>query len=401
MFSRFNKRGLIGLILLLVLLLFIFPNVFNGKERDAFWQEGRMLRAKQLFPASRLPDSVITSVSDFYTRGRIAHIVLGKHHRDLWGMEVKLPVFKGLDSLRFVKLGGGQQTTSLEVKKKKGPHFTLRSINKDNANVLPSLLKSSFLRPFLRDQASALNPFAAPVVADLLGELGISRPNSRVYVIPYQQEPDTIISTLGGQAITLEEELGKSWAGHPRFGYAVQILKTEALLAKLRAGEIRLDIAQYIRCRLFDFLVSDWDRHEKQWKWSTHDQQGTTVARPIPIDRDMALCRFDDGWASQVVRIFNNKFQSFRPAPMNVHGLTKNSLTLDRALLTGVERNYFITEAKKLQKDLKDAVISKAFTHYPPGVFSLVGKEDINTLKYRRDQIEEAAEQFYDIINDH
>ena len=399
MFSKFRKRGPIGLVILLVLLVFVFPNIFNQKERNAFQQHEKMERARTLFPGPLVPDSVVTTVSDFYTRGKIAHVVLGKHHRDLWGIKVRLPVFHGLDTLKFVKAGGGQQTTSLEVKTPKGLHFTFRSVNKDNANVLPKALKFSFFWPFLRDQASALNPFAAPVVSKLLERLDIYHPHAQVYVIPYKHKPDTVISTLGGQAIAFEEELGKSWAGHPRFGNAYQILKTEALLAKLRSGEIRLDTAQYIRCRLFDFLISDWDRHEKQWKWGIYQQEEEWIAKPIPIDRDMAFCRFDDGWASRVVRVFNNKFQSFRQAPMNVSGLTKNSLTLDRALLKGVERSHFIEESKKLQKALSDNVISVAFATYPPRVFALVGDEDIRTLKYRRDRIEEAANEFYDLVH--
>ena len=221
-----------------------------------------------------------------------------------------------MDSLKFIKSGGGQQTTSLEVKTGDGLHFTFRSVNKDNANILPPFLKLSFLRPFLRDQASALNPFAAPVVCRLMGGLDIIHPNSQIYIIPVTNDPDTISSVFAGQAVLFEEELGKSWRDNPRFDNAKRVVKTEDMLTELRAGQVHLDAGGYIRCRLLDFLISDWDRHSKQWKWSIYNINDQQIAKPVPIDRDMAFCNYADGMASKLVMIFNNKFQSFLKEPI-------------------------------------------------------------------------------------
>ncbi len=58
---------------------------------------------------------------------------------------------------------------------------------------------------------------------------------------------------------------------------------------------ILLDEASYIRARLFDMLIGDWDRHEDQWRWASFKENGKTIYRPIPRDRDQAFSIMADG----------------------------------------------------------------------------------------------------------
>ncbi|MEM1408400.1 MAG: hypothetical protein AAGG59_16575, partial [Bacteroidota bacterium] len=277
-----RKRFLIPV--LLVFLFYGLPNLINQQERRAFNRANQLAIAKGSFDTKEVKDSVNRGISNFYKTSAIGEMLLGQHHRKLWSTKVDLPVFNGLDTLTFVKTGGGQQTTSVELKDRNKKRYAFRSVNKDNSNALPSFLHPSLVRPFIRDQASALNPYSGPVVARLLSSLDIAHPEPVIYVIPYREPVDSTIITLAGEVVIMEEELNKRWVGSPKFGRPEQILSTDNMFTLFQDGELEIDARLFLRCRLFDFLVSDWDRHGKQWKWGIY----SGMAKPIPIDRDMA-----------------------------------------------------------------------------------------------------------------
>src|SRR5690606_33297605 len=119
----------------------------------------------------------------------------------------------------------------------------------------------------------------------------------------------------------------------PRFSHAEQIMDTEEMFLMAREGNISIDTAMFLRARLFDILISDWDRHEGQWEWALIRNADSRFFQPIPKDRDMAFYKFDEGLLSSVALIINPKFQSFRKEYNDIAALTSNSDKLDRDLL--------------------------------------------------------------------
>ncbi|MEM1407932.1 MAG: hypothetical protein AAGG59_14225, partial [Bacteroidota bacterium] len=155
-----------------------------------------------------------------------------------------------------------------------------------------------------------------------------------------------------------------------------------------------IDARLFLRCRLFDFLVSDWDRHGKQWKWGIY----SGMAKPIPIDRDMAFCKYEDGWASKVVRLFNNKFQSYTLTEIKVDGLTKNSLSLDKKILANLKEEAFRQEANYLQSVFEDEIIKNAFEAYPAEIYEQVGALHIKIFKKRLGELESVSSSFFNLV---
>src|SRR6202012_3424512 len=50
-----------------------------------------------------------------------------------------------------------------------------------------------------------------------------------------------------------------------------------------------LDGREFIRARMLDVLISDWDRHEDQWRWQGEKADGGKLFTAVPRDRDQAL----------------------------------------------------------------------------------------------------------------
>lgn len=365
------------------------PNVFNFKERKNFSTSERLEKAKGQ-PSSI---TVNTSVSNFYDRGKITRWLFGDHYRDVWYQQNEFNVFSGFDTLTFHKVGGGMQTTSLEFRNSKKESYSFRTLDKDQSKVLKGIWKYSAIRALVRDQTSALNPYNAKIVADLSSQLGIWHTAPEWYYIPYTAGNDSVNQHIAGRVVLLEEEPSSKWKRKKRFGFPLDVAQTDEILSGKMSIDA-LDTLQYLKCRLFDILISDWDRHSGQWKWVVKNQNNLVIAEPFPIDRDMAFGRFDDGVVNTIVVSMSNKFKSFRPSKESIIDAANKVTDLDELLLSKISEESFIKMSKDIQLALTDENVSEAFSLYPEPVFNSIGEDHITTLQLRLQHLSDAAVQF-------
>ncbi|UII30299.1 hypothetical protein LVD17_18560 [Fulvivirga ulvae] len=382
---------------------FLLPNLFNDREKKAFSDEYRLYSAKQLYNVRHLGDSATVLLSDFYNRGAIATRILGDHYRTQWATPVNLPVFEMdtiMGGLTFEEVGGGQQTFSVKLKNESERTYTLRSVNKDQSRALPVFLQYSFLRPLFRDQASALNPFGALVTERFEKALDILHTSPTMYFIPYDSTMTEVIQAqLSGRVMILEEEPDKSWTDSYNFNHPDDIISTKEVLTGAMNKSLVIDSLEYLKARLLDFTISDWDRHGGQYEWAVYHSETLPIARPIVMDRDMAFFKFDDGLLNQVALAINNKFQSFNAQYDDISGLIRNSKDIDRYILRNVSLDQFISQAEHVQNVLSDSVIDNAFRVYPESVYRQLGEKHVRILKERRAKLDSASVIFHTLIN--
>lgn len=273
---------------------------------------------------ARLSDSVEIVPGPFYNRGKFIEFLLGSGNRELWQQNIKTPILDlknihgGLSPLEF---SGGQQTIGIEARDSIGRIWSLRSVNKDQSKVLSGFWQMSVLRPLFRDQASALNPYASLVVGQLAEAAEIHHTNPKLFLFPYDTTFGKFNTRMAGRLVIMEEEVDEGWSHHPEFGNADSILDTKDMWKVAEFQNVPIDSLFYLRSRLFDMLISDWDRHEGNWKWALHKNADQSILEPIPIDRDMAFYNFGKGVLNQLTLVFFEKFQSFEPDYKNIKGL--------------------------------------------------------------------------------
>ncbi len=262
------RKGFLYFLIVFMICFFVLPNLFKARETKEFSPGYRITSAQQDFPFSASKDSVTTKITSFYKRGRFIRGLFGTEYRQLWNTEVRLPVWhpdKLHGGLNMGETGGGQQTISIDVSDTSGPTYSLRAVRKDQSRALPSWLIYSLARPVFRDQASSINPYAAPVVASLAEFAGIPHMNPVLYYIPYDERQSAQQNELiAGRVMLMEEEPDKSWNFSLRFGRTSTLMDTEDMLDARERGEVWVDSILFAKCRLFDVLIGDWDRHEKQ-----------------------------------------------------------------------------------------------------------------------------------------
>lgn len=390
---------------ILIFLLLLFS---TGCARKNFFAKTPVVEPavyEQLKESPEAVDSVTVKAGKHYKRGFLHRLLWGTHYRPIWNAPVTVPVFdmdtiKG--GLKIVELGGGFQTTSMTLADSTGFTYALRSLDKDPVAVVPKFWRKTFVANVLRDQISAINPYAALTVPPLAAAAGIPHSTPRlVYVPPKAKSFGEHEERISDGLYMLEEKFDDENTLTPALGDAVDIDGSGTVLNnRYSDNDVFIDQAAFGKARLLDILIHDWDRHEGQWEWAQYKEDSSRIYRPIPKDRDNVYYRFQDGiipwvfsrnWAIR-------KFESFDDEFNDVKALTINSEFIDKRALSELTREQFDSLAKELQTSITDEVIEKAIQQFPDSVYKLVGETTKRKLINRRNNLTKAAADFYEIL---
>lgn len=349
---------------------------------------------------AQLPDSMKIKACSRYNIQKSVHFWLGENYRAIWNTAVKVPVFDlgtKKEGLHILKRGGGYQTLSLRLEDKNGRQYVLRSLEKNVESVLPAGFKNTFAVDLVQDQISTSNPYAALVVAQLAEYSGIYHTNPEIVYVPDDPNCGIYRQDIAGQLFIFEERPDNDRSDVASFGYSKKIISTDDMLEKILDNEDHfVDPDAYLRARLFDILINDWDRHEDQWRWASFKNDGKTIYKPIPRDRDQAFF-LNEGllaWISSR-KWLSPKFQKFDEYTENVVGLSTNAILLDRTLLIQSEWEDWQRQIDSLKTLLTVERIDKAVLSFPIEIQSLCADQTAEILKARLENLESMARNLY------
>ena len=347
-------------------------------------------------------DSVTLAPSRLYEGNLLKELMQGEQYREEWSTPVTVPLIF-LDTLyggmKVIEEGGGKQTHSLELEDPKGIRHTLRSVTKDPDPLIPEFAKSLGLENIVVDGISAQHPFGALAAAALSEAVGILHTHPKMVFVPKQEVLGEYNEKYGNRLYLLEyESEGKvDWTGTEN---AIEIMDTDDLqeLKEEYPDQTSISVPAFIRARLFDMLIGDWDRHAKQWGWVVQKKSDTYVAYPLAGDRDNAFFSID----GLIPAIITNqeilpKVQSFQETIDYLPGLV---LKADRYFLYDVPEEMYIQQARYLQEVLTDSVIRRAFDVWPEQIYALNGEQIVETIIQRRQDLTEYAVEFKKIIDE-
>ena len=150
----------------------------------------------------------------------------------------------------------------------------------------------------LQDFYTGSHPYAPFTIGTLADAITVYHTNPVLYYVPKQQALGNFNVEFGNELYMIEEHAGDDHDDQASFGYSKKLISTKDLYEKLRKDEDHvLDIDAYIKARLFDMIIGDWDRHTDQWRWATFKEKGSkkTIYKPVPRDRDQAFSVMGDG----------------------------------------------------------------------------------------------------------
>ncbi len=388
-----------------------------------------LLYQKEVFPPkekydfSHLEDSFPTSVkTSVYTdeeteRTGFFKTLWGDHYRKLYSKDIDAEVAT-LDTLygglEIVRKGGGHQTRSLRLKTKDGKELNMRALRKSATQYLQTVVfKDKYIEDdFERTQVEGLildfytsaHPYAFLAVPKLSEAIDVLHTNPKLYYIPKHKHLGEYNKEYGDELYMIEERPEDSYEGST-FNYPDDIESTHDIIEKIRKDEkYKIDERAFIRARLFDMLLGDWDRHQDQWRWAQFDQlNGDKLYKPIPRDRDQVFSNFDGGLLDfmRLISSPSNQLQVYDDDvdEDDIEWMNNAGIKLDRILIQQATAKDWIAEAKFIQENITEQIVQEAFDELPEEVQDETLKEIIGHFKNRKQNLDKIAERYYNFIS--
>jgi hypothetical protein len=350
-------------------------------------------------------DSSITlAANKNFKRHGIGRFFLGDHYRKEWSTPITV---KYLDLQRekgglipYAK-GGRKQTLSLKVKNLDDQEFKLRTINKNASKTVPEEFQKTVIEDLVEDQTSAQHPYGAVTVPKIAeaSKVYYTKPHL-VYIPdddclgPYQEE-------FKGRLMLFEEDPNGNHEEAPNLGNSKNIVGTDKVREEIEEdNDNTVDERTFLRSRLLDMLLGDWDRHDKQYRWASFEKKKGTLFVPIPSDRDQIYFKFDGFIPFFLSRKWSiRNLQNFGYDYGDIIGLNKSAQVIDRRFLSTLNHNDWMAIADSMKHSITDKIIEEAIHELPENVFNLHGQEIISKLKSRRDKLPEAADKYYQVLS--
>ncbi|WP_029035998.1 metallophosphoesterase [Salinimicrobium xinjiangense] len=365
--------------------------------------------------ATSFPRTVYASVYEprDTTVSTVYESIWGDRYRDLYGTKVEAPVAV-LDTLygglEVVRAGGGHQTRSIRLKDREGRDYNMRALEKSAVQFLQTVaykdtpvetkFESTLAEDIVRDFYTSAHPYAFLAIPALSKAAGINHTNPQLFYVPKQKALGQYNREYGDELYMIVERPEGDWVGYESFGSPNHdIESTSGVFERLRRDEkYKLDESAYMRARLFDMLVGDWDRHEDQWRWAEfEDEEGNHTFRPIPRDRDQVFSNFDGAFFNTLRGLtgFANQFAVYDENIKDIKWFNSAAVGLDRSLIQNEGREEWLEQAKFLQKQITDEVIEEAFQNLPEETIGESTEKIKRNLKARRNNLVDLAERYY------
>lgn len=347
--------------------------------------------------------TVLVNASEQYAASGSKRKWLGNNYRDAWAQKIDVPVFDigaQQGGLKILQRGGGNQTISLRLEDSLGRSYSLRSIEKYPASALPEPLRNTFAKDIVQDQISSAHPYGALVIPYLAAGAGIYHTNPKVVWMPDDPRLGIYQKDVANKLMLFEERPDGKGEGLDFFGSPDKMISTTKLLEQLdKDNDNQVDQKFFLRSRLFDMWIGDWDRHDDQWRWAEFDSKKGKIFRPIPRDRDQAFFVSD----GRVPKLLGKKWLLFQFEGFNDHvrwpsGLMFSGRYIDRNFLTTLTREDWIAVADELTAHLTDSVIENAIRQWPDEIYKLHGPQIIEKLKARRATLRNDALEHYEFL---
>lgn len=369
------------------------------------------------YPTSYPTNKVASIYNEEETKkGSLYKFFWGDRYREDFSKKVKAPTVD-LDTLfgglTVIRKGGGHQSKSLRLKDKKGREYVMRALRKSAVQYLQAVafkdqyvigqFDDTYTEGLLLDVFTGAHPYAPFTIGKLSDAVGVYHTNPILYYVPKQNALGHFANEFGDALYMIEERTDSGHGDKESFGFSNELISTDDVLKKLNKDEdFVIDEEAYIRARLFDMLIGDWDRHEDQWRWAEFKKDGKKIYRPVPRDRDQAFSIMADGallgLATKIVPSLR-LMQSYDEELKSPKWFNLEPYPLDMTLINQSQKDVWDAQVKRIVDNLTEEVIDEAFSNFPPEVNQNSIQEIKQKLIGRRGNLQKISNAYYEHIN--
>ncbi|MDW5289903.1 metallophosphoesterase [Formosa sp. PL04] len=364
------------------------------------------------------PDSISASIftKDETTKSPFYKFLWGERFRDYYSIPVAAKIVN-LDTLKGgltpVRKGGGTQSRSLRLEDQNGTQYVMRALKKSATQYIQAaMFRDQYVEGQFTDTATealvadvftGAHPYVSLTISTLSDAIGVYHLNPELYYLPKQNALLEFNNEFGNELYFFEEHTSE---GHPNLadGYFTgDIISTMDLFEELHKDEdISIDQDNYIKARLFDMLIGDWDRHQDQWRWLEFKENGKTIYKALPRDRDQAFSNMSEGLmlgAAVTLIPTARVLRKYEGDLKDVKGVNAEPYPLDVAFLTDIDKSVWDAQVAYIQEHITDEVIAEAFSKLPKEVQDQSVSEFIKLIKERRANLQIIADRYYKLVS--
>jgi hypothetical protein len=341
-----------------------------------------------------IQDSVVVKVHESYNDvSKIHRTLFGENYRKEWAMPVKLPVIKLSQiygGLRPVKEGGGMESKSLRLQDKNGKEWVLRSVEKIPDKLLPETLRGTFAIDWIGDEFSGQHPYSALIVPPLADAAKVPHANPIIGVVAADSSLGQFSKKFTNLVCLLEER--------EPIGNSDNTIKMERELIK--SYDSRMDGMLFLRARMLDLLMGDWDRHEDQWRWAVTKNGKARMYVAVPRDRDQVF-HVTEGVLPSIASLpwLDPVLENFDGNIPRVKWSIFKTRFMKQFPDAQISYDDWMKAANDFVKAETDQVLEAGLRRLPKENYSYRGAELLAKLKKRRDNIPAAMSEYYYFIN--
>ncbi|MEO1170637.1 MAG: hypothetical protein AAFX94_01095, partial [Myxococcota bacterium] len=398
--------------------------IFDGRGGEELFRASLPLLPRlaksDLPPAPPIPVGPVRSKytkRDVEKTDTLTSWIVGDFYRDSYTLDLEFDVLDiaAVDGgLIPVSIGGGSQTNSIRFVSPGGVQWAARATTKDSTRYLPyPFNRVPTLRYFMEEGFTGIHPSAATTVPPLASALGILHTEPELFYLPDQESIGRFRGFISDEVVLLERRpkepkegtLPENLGGNLNQYGAVKYDSTTKTLSRVQEKPWKRKIVQeeWLRARLLDIFIGDWDRHQDQWRFARIQQEdGSELYRPIPRDRDQACAHYDGAflWVARFALPSIRRLRPFDDTIGDITWLTYNAKPVDAMFMNTVGYERWMEIAREVEGALTDEVIAAGMASWPKSAYELHGKTIEDALKRRRGQIVDAAERFFFQVNE-
>ncbi len=371
------------------------------------------IRYNSSFPA-KVKASIYTEKE--ISKSKFHKAVWGKRYRNDYGVRVNMPTVN-LDTLfgglKPVRRGGGHQSKSLRLKNNEGKEYVMRALHKKALQYLQAVafkekyiegqFNNTYPERLLNDVFAGAHPYAPFTIGTLADAIGVYHTNPKLYFVPKQMALGVFNNDYGNALYMIEERAASGHGDQASFGFSNKLISTHDLLQNLLKNQKhQLDESAYIKARLFDMVIGDWDRHEDQWRWAEFKQEDKTIYKPVPRDRDQAFSIMDDGFLlSFLTNIIPTLrlLSSYDEELKSTKWFNVESYPLDVALINRSNKKDWDAQVAWIKTHLTTAIIEKAFKRFPKEINRTTIQEIKKKLQGRINNLQQISDAYFAYVN--
>lgn len=319
--------------------------------------------------------------------------VFGENYRAEYAAPTTVPILHMSalhGGLTVVKQGGGHQSKSLRLVDKSGKEWVLRSVDKYPDVLLPEILRQTFAKDLLTDNMSSQHPFGALVVSPLAAAARVPHSNPVIGWVAPDEALGEYSKVFAGTLCLLEEREPEGNSDD-----------TFKMYDKLDADNtLGFDSSLFLRARLLDLYIGDWDRHEDQWRWVVKKTSEGKKYIAVPRDRDQVFF-ISNGW---VPRFAAHKWllpflQGYGGEIKNSPGYFWESRYMNGRFLTQFSHDQWMQTTREFQATMTDSLIETSLKRLPAADYNIRHNKLYADMQARRGSLTQAMETYYSYLN--